>query len=126
LVIDDLDRARIARESTTGVFLAALYKAVATEKKLRIVLIGLVQELPALTGLAIDADTVVDHVSDSDVEDWITAELGPRLPLLRPVAQLLVAIARSVAEGATKDKGRTGAIAEVLKTHWAPKLRANL
>jgi Trypsin-like peptidase domain len=125
LVIDDLDRNRIASESTAGVFLTALYKAMASEKKLRIVLIGLVQELPALTGLATGADTVVDHISDNDVEDWITAELGPRLPLLRPVAQLFVAIARSVAEPAINDKGRTGAIAEVLKAHLGPKLRAH-
>jgi hypothetical protein len=125
LVIDDLDRGRIFSKSSTGTFLAALYKAVATEDNLRIVLIGVAKDFPALAGLATGVDSVVDHVSDTDVEDWITAELGPRLPLLRPVAQLFVAIARSVAEQGIAEKGRTGAIAEVLKAHWGPKLRAN-
>jgi hypothetical protein len=125
LVIDDLDRNRVASESTTNVFLTAFYKAVASEKKMRVVLIGLLDDLPGLSGLATGTDTVVDHISDFDVEAWITAELGPRLPLLRPVTQLMVAIARSVAEAAVKEKGRTGGIAEVLKAHWGPKLRAN-
>jgi hypothetical protein len=125
LVIDDLDRNRIASESTTNTFLTALYKVAANEKRLRIVLIGLLQDLPALTGLAIGADSVMDHVSDSDVEEWISAELAPRMPVLRPVARLFVAIARSVAEAGIKEHGRTGAIADVLKMHLGPKLRVN-
>jgi hypothetical protein len=126
LVIDDLDRNPVLSESTTSTFLNALYKAAASQSKLRIVLIGPTGALPGLIGLPFGADLINQHIIDDEIATWISAELGPRIPVVPQLAMLMAIIARSVAEELANDplKGRTGAIAQVLRTHWAPKIQA--
>ena len=126
LVLDDLDRNPVLNESTTSTFLNALYMAAASQSKVRIVLIGATGTLPGLKGLAVGSDLVEQHIEDTDVEAWISAELNARLPVVPQLSRLMVDIARSVAEELAKDpsKGKTGAIAHVLQTHWAPKITA--
>ena len=102
-----------------------MYKAAAAQSKVRIVLIGPTKKLSGLTGLPADTDEL-DHITDDDVEAWITGELGQRLPVLPQIARLMAVIARSVADELAKEPtmGKTGAVAHVLKTHWGPRLRA--
>jgi hypothetical protein len=126
LVIDDLDRNPVLNESTTSTFLNALYKAAAAETSLRIVLIGPTGMLPGATGLRCGYDLIEEHIGDSDVASWIMGELGAAMPVLPQFANMLAAITRSVASEMASDplKGRTGAIAQVLQSHWVPYLQA--
>lgn len=127
LIIDDLDRSPVAHDSTTSTFLGALYNAVAARDNLRIVLIGPTGVLPpSLAGPSSGAELVEEHVSDEEVATWIMGELGARLPIVPQLATLMAIIARSVAAELAKDpmQGKTGAIAQVLQAHWAPKIQA--
>jgi hypothetical protein len=127
LIIDDLDRSPVAHDSTTSTFLSALYGAATAQSKLRIVLIGPTGMLPPpLTGTSTVAELVEEHVTDEEVATWIMGELGARLPIVPQLATLMALIARSVADELAKDplQGRTGAIAQILQAHWAPKIQA--
>lgn len=127
LVIDDLDRYPILIELTTSTFLNALCKAVAFEARLRAVLVGQIGRPPGLTDLPILSEKLEAHLTDVDVADWISALLQPRMPVLPQLARLMTDVARSMAAEAAANPytGPTGAIAQVLKTHWMPKLQTS-
>lgn len=128
LVIDDLDLHPVLNESTTSTFLNALYKASVSQSKVRIVLIGPTGVLPGTAGLPCAYDLLEKHIDDDEVATWITGELGAALPILPQFANLLTAIARSAASELANDplKGKTGAIAQVLQSHWVPNLRRRM
>jgi len=125
LVIDDLDRSPILSESPTSTFLSALYLAVAADPSLRVALIGPTRRLSELDGLPFDSDTLEEHVDDNDVAAWITTERGRDRPLPVDLGLVFVDIARSVAQELAKDpdRGRTGAVAHVLKEHVVEAIR---
>jgi hypothetical protein len=125
LVIDDLDRNPVLNESTASTFLNALYAAAVRQKQLRIVLIGPTGVLPGTNGLPCGIDTVEEHIKDADLVAWLTGEFGARMPILPQLANLMAEIARSVAAEIANDplKGQTGALAQVLQSHWIPKMQ---
>lgn len=127
LVIDDLDRYPINASSTAATLLDAIYAAVSIEDQLRILLIGPTSKPGALATLPVQYEPVLeDHVSDTDIADWIAVEYGRDRQLTAETIQLMVDIARSFSKVAAENPatGPTAAIAAVLRDHLAPCMPA--
>ena len=123
LVIDDLDHFPIRNETTTATFLDAFYRRAVSESELRIVLVGPVAIPSGLAGLDTRTDVIREHISNADVEAWITRRFRAFDPLLPQHGRILADVIGSMA-GRDPDVGSTQATADGLLTYWVPFLRA--
>jgi|GEM_PF-5634678 len=125
LVFDDLDRNTILPGSTTSTYLTALCDRASSDQRLRIVLIGPAVLPPAGTGPLARQETILDHVSTTELESWLAAEFGARMPILPELTGILVGIVSSMAQDRAKDPviGPTQAFADVLSKYWLSSLR---
>lgn len=126
LLIDDLDHFPIRNETTTASLLDAFCLHAMTESQLRIVLIGPSAMPPGLTGLDVRTDVIREHITEADVEAWITRRFRALVPLLPEQGRILAAVIGSMgsAAGTGRDFGRTQTTAESLSRHWVPFLAA--
>lgn len=124
LLIDDLDHFPIRNETTTASFLDAFHRRAVTETELRIVLIGPASIPPGLAGLDTRTDVIREHITDTDVESWITRQFRALVPLLPEHGRILAAIIGSMGADGDPIVGRTQATADGLLRHWVPFLRA--
>ncbi len=126
LMIDDLDHFPIRNETTTASFLDVFCRRAVTDTALRIVLIGPAAIPPGLAGLDTRTDVIRDHISEADVEAWITRRFRVLAPLLPEQGRILAAVVGSMGAGTASgpDVGRTQATADGLFRHWVPFLRA--
>ncbi len=123
LVIDELDHFPIRNETTTASFLDALFRRAMAESKLRIVLIGPSANPRGLAGLETKTDLIRDHITDADVEAWITRQFSTFVPLLPEQGRILSGVIGSMGNLGDPKLGRTQATADGLARHWLPFLR---
>lgn len=126
LLIDELDHFPVRAETPTATFLDALVHRAMVETAMRIVLIGPSAIPPGLAGLDVRTDVLRDHVTEADVEAWITHRFRTLVPLLPEHGRILAAVVGSMGASAENgpEVGLTQATAESLARHWVPFLRS--
>jgi len=125
LVVDDLDRHPVESSSQTASLLNHLYAAIATEPRVRIVLIGPTAPLVGLDDAYVRNEGPLGELNDTEIEQWIVLARGRE----RPYPPEAVAMVRNMAMAAIphhrshESLSQPGRVANYLKTVMWPFIR---
>ena len=97
LVIDDLDRVDLP-DAGGRRFLDALYQRIETVPALRILLIGLMRDLPSISGKHVRVDTLQAPPGEGDVVTWLIRRFGTERGVTPDLLQSFARLAAAVAE----------------------------